>query len=38
MGHTTNNFHVNTEKITSTHFTLDQTKYGTTLSLKFNNQ
>ena len=35
---TTNNLYTNTYKTTTTLFTLNQTEYGTTLSLKLNNQ
>ena len=35
---TTNNLHINTDKTTTTLFTSDSAEYGTTLSLKLNNQ
>ena len=35
---TTNNFPINADKTTTTFFTADPAKYGTTLSLTLNNQ
>ena len=35
---TSNNLHINTDKATTTLFTLEPAKYNTTLSLKLNNQ